>query len=60
MELLGINWVGINPENGRKLLLSLVFLIVVLLVSKALKAIFGKVTTGIHDPGIQKIGRAHV
>jgi small-conductance mechanosensitive channel len=53
MELLGINWVGINPENGRKLLLSLVFLIVVLLLSKALKAIFGKVTTGIHDPGIQ-------
>lgn len=53
MEILGIDWVGINPENGRKLLPSVIFIATVLLVSKAIKALFGKVTTGTHDPGVQ-------
>ncbi len=29
MEFFGINWVGVNAENGRKLILSLVFIAVV-------------------------------
>jgi small-conductance mechanosensitive channel len=53
MEILGIDWVGINPENGRKLLLSVIFIVVVLLVSKVVKSLFGKVTSGTHDPGVQ-------
>ena len=43
MEILGINWVGINAENGRKLLLSIVFIAVVLLVSWMLRATVGLV-----------------
>ena len=33
MQILGINWVGINPENGRKLLLSVVVIALLLIVS---------------------------
>ena len=39
MEILGINWVGLNAENGTKLFLSLAFIVVVLLVSAALRAL---------------------
>ena len=41
MEFLGIDWVGVNAENGRKLLLSMVFIAVVLLGSRALRWIIG-------------------
>ena len=41
MTLLGIDWVGINPENGRKLLLSIAFVVVVLAVSAALRWVVG-------------------
>ena len=44
MHLLGIDWVGINPDNGRKLLLSVVFIAVVLGVSRALRWLAGLVT----------------
>ncbi len=37
MDILGINWVGINAENGRKLLLSLFFVVAVLVVSALLR-----------------------
>ena len=39
MDIFGINWVGINAENGRKLLLSVIFIAAVLLVSAALRAL---------------------
>ncbi len=39
MEILGINWVGIDAENGRKLLLSLLFVAAVLLISAALRGL---------------------
>ena len=39
MNFLGINWVGINPENGQKLLLSIVFIAVVLGLSRLLRAL---------------------
>ena len=35
MEFLGIKWVGVNAENGQKLLLSVVFIVIVLLLSAA-------------------------
>ena len=43
MHLLGIDWVGVNAENGRKLLLSLIFIAVVLAASAALRALAGLV-----------------
>ena len=43
MHFLGIDWVGINVENGRKLLLSLVFVAVVIIASAALRALVGLV-----------------
>ena len=41
MTLFGIDWVGITPENGRKLLLSVAFVAVVLLVSAGLRWFVG-------------------
>ena len=41
MHFLGIDWVGVNAENGRKLLLSLAFIVVILLASSALRALVG-------------------
>ena len=43
MEIFGINWVGINAENGRKLLLSVIFIVTVLLVSAGLRGLVGLV-----------------
>ena len=37
MHFLGIDWVGVNPENGRKLLLSVLFIVVVWLVRAGLR-----------------------
>ncbi len=41
MSFLGIDWVGVNAENGRKLLLSLAFILVVLAVSALLRKLVG-------------------
>jgi len=41
MELFGINWVGLNAESGKKLLLSLAFIAAVLGISAALRWIAG-------------------
>ena len=41
MHLLGIDWVGVNADNGRKLLLSVIFIAVLLLASWALRAMVG-------------------
>ena len=41
MHFLGIDWVGVNAENGRKLLLSLVFVAVVLLASRGVRFLVG-------------------
>ena len=41
MSFFGIDWVGVNPENGRKLLLSIAFIVVVLIVSAALRWVVG-------------------
>ena len=41
MSFLGIDWVGVSPENGRKLLFSLAFIVVVLASSAALRWAIG-------------------
>jgi small-conductance mechanosensitive channel len=41
MEFLGVNWVGLNGENGKKLLLSLAFIAVVLIVRSSLRWLVG-------------------
>ncbi len=44
MQIFGIDWVGVNPENGRKLLLSLVFVAAVLAASWLLRKLAGLLT----------------
>lgn len=43
MEFLGVKWVGINAENGRKLLLSLLFIVAVIALSRILRWAVGVV-----------------
>lgn len=41
MEFFGITWVGVNPENGSKLLLSLAFIVIVIVISRTLRWLVG-------------------
>ena len=43
MHIFEIDWVGVNAENGRKLLLSLAFIAAVLISHKILRALLGLV-----------------
>jgi small-conductance mechanosensitive channel len=43
VEILGVELVGVNAENGRKLVLTVVFVLLVLLVSGLLRALAGVV-----------------
>ena len=45
MHFLGIDWVGVNAENGRKLVLSLIFIAVVVGGGMGLRALVGLVLT---------------
>ena len=42
MEFLGIRWVGVNPQNGNKLLLSLAFIVIIVLLSRTARWLVGK------------------
>ena len=53
MSFLGVELVGLTAENGRRLLLSLVYVAVVLGVSAGLKAIIGAVLSGTKHSSIQ-------
>ena len=53
MYFFGIDWVGVNPENGQKLLLSLVFIVVVMLVSRFLRWLVGVVLQRTDHASIQ-------
>ena len=53
MHLLGIDWVGVTPDNGRKLLLSVIFIIVLLVASRALRAIVGLILGRADSVGVQ-------
>ena len=41
MEFFGIKWVGVTPESGHKLVLSITFIVVVLLISRLLRFLVG-------------------
>ena len=43
MHIFGIDWVGVTPDNGRKLLLSIIFIIAVLLAGWVLRVLVGLV-----------------
>ncbi len=53
MEFLGIKWVGINPENGQKLLLSIVFIAVVLGLGAAARWVSGRIINRNDQAGVQ-------
>ena len=53
MNLLGIDWVGVNPENGRKLLLSVIFIAVLLVASWIIRAAIGLVLNKTDHASIQ-------
>lgn len=46
MEWLGIRWVGVNAENGQKLLLTVLFVLAVLLLSAVVRRLVGFGVTG--------------
>lgn len=50
MHLWGIDWVGVDAENGRKLVLSLVFIAVVVLLRIGLRALVGRFAGGHTTP----------
>ena len=43
MSIFGVDWVGVNPENSRKLLLSIAFVIAIVLGGAVLRWIVGLV-----------------
>ena len=46
MEIFGIKFIGINAENGQKLLLTILFIIGILLFGIALRAFIGLILSG--------------
>ena len=46
MEIFGIKFIGINAENGQKLLLTVLFIVGILLFGIALRAIVGLILSG--------------
>lgn len=53
MHFLGIDWVGLNAENGQKLLLSLAFVAFVLIASRVLRFLVGLVSGRRDNASIQ-------
>jgi small-conductance mechanosensitive channel len=50
LQLFGITLIGVTPENGAKLLLTLLVILVVVLVSRVLHASLGKAASGVSWP----------
>jgi small-conductance mechanosensitive channel len=53
LELFGIRLVGINAENGKKLLFTLVFIVLTILVGRILRAITKLIPGGLHNERIR-------
>ncbi len=53
MHFFGIDWVGLNAENGRKLILSVVFIAVILGGSLGLRALVGLVLSRSDHASVQ-------
>ncbi|RYE18783.1 MAG: mechanosensitive ion channel, partial [Sphingobacteriaceae bacterium] len=54
MKFFGIDWVGVNAENIRKLVISVAFILIVLALSALLRAIIGFLIRKTGDANIQK------
>jgi small-conductance mechanosensitive channel len=53
MHFLGIDWVGVNAENGRKLLLSLAFIAIVVITSRLLRGLVSLVLRRVDHATVQ-------
>ena len=53
MEFLGINWVGVDAENGRKLLLSLAFIFIVVVTGRILRGLVSLVLRRVDHATVQ-------
>lgn len=53
VEILGVKLVGVNAENGKKLLFTLVFIVLVLLLGRALQALTRMLLRDRAEPSIQ-------
>lgn len=53
LQLLGVTLIGVTPENGRKLLLTLVFILGAWLVGRAMAVALGGVTRGDRNPRVK-------
>ncbi len=52
MQLFGITWLGLTPENARKLAVSVVLVAVVLLTSAVLRALLGRLAQRAEQPSL--------
>lgn len=53
MDFLGIKWVGVNPVNGQKLLLSIAFIAIIVITSRLLRWMVGLVLRRTDHSSIQ-------
>jgi small-conductance mechanosensitive channel len=53
MHFLGIDWVGVNADNGRKLLLSLAFISIVVIASRLLRGLVSLVLRRVDHATVQ-------
>lgn len=49
MEIFGLRFVGINAENGQKLLLTIVFIVIILLLRRGVKSLTQRLIRGDHN-----------
>lgn len=50
LQLFGITLIGVTPENGRKLLLTVAFVVAAILIGRVLNALAGRATRGERIP----------
>ena len=53
MEILGIRLVGINAENGQKLLLTIFFILIIFLLRRGAKILTQKLMRGSHNERVR-------
>ena len=50
LQAFGVTFIGMTPDNGRKLLLTISFVIAAILIGRVLNALAGRATRGDHWP----------
>ncbi len=53
MHFLGIDWVGVNPDSGRKLLLSIAFVVVIIILRRTVRATIGLILSRTDAASVQ-------